>query len=79
MNTNARKLLEMCNESGIFTSVCTNDILELDLLESGIIDSMSLTMLAAMINKNYGIEINLQLFVAELRNLKAISAYLERS
>ena len=79
MNNNDLKLLQMCNDCGIFTSECASNIIELDLLESGMIDSMSLTMMAAMINKNYGIEINLQLFVAELRNLKLISAYLEQN
>lgn len=79
MNQGAYKLLQMCNECGIFTGNQVANMLDLDLVESGMIDSMSLTMLAAMIRKNYGIEINLQLFVAELRSLKLISAYLEQN
>lgn len=80
--TMALQLLEKCVENGIFTENFSNDFspeeqLNEDLLEAGIMDSMSLTMLAELINQDYGIEIELPLFIAELRSLNKVASYLE--
>lgn len=76
-SVSAEALLEKCQECGIFAVDCPEDILDIDLIESGIIDSMSLTMLAEMLKKNYSIELTPQHFVVELRTLNDISLYID--
>jgi acyl carrier protein len=69
-------LLGHCMENGVFprdTHVEPND----DLVELGLIDSMGLLMLAAMIEDVYDVVIPEPVFVAELRTLERIAAYIE--
>ena len=70
-------LLGRCVEDGVFareTRVNPAD----DLVESGLVDSMGLLMLAALIEETYEVTIPEALFVAELRTLSRIAAHLER-
>jgi acyl carrier protein len=70
-------LLGRCVEDGVFareTHVNPAD----DLVESGLVDSMGLLMLAALIEETYEVTIPEALFVAELRTLARIAAHLER-
>jgi acyl carrier protein len=70
-------LLDRCVEDGVFareTHVDPSD----DLVESGLVDSMGLLMLAALIEETYEVTIPEAVFVAELRTLAKIAAYLER-
>ena len=76
---NAMTLLGKCIECGVFSNDSTDEILDVDLVESGVIDSMSLTMLAAMLKKHYAIVITPQQFIAELRTLNDISTYIENN
>lgn len=75
----AMQLLTQCKECGIFTQGCNEDMLDMNLIESGVFDSMSLVMLASMINKYYGVVIQPSQFVAELRSLNDLAGYLEQN
>jgi acyl carrier protein len=70
-------LLGRCVEDGVFAREAHVDPAE-DLVESGLVDSMGLLMLAALIEETYDITIPEALFVAELRTLGRIAAHLER-
>jgi acyl carrier protein len=72
-----RSLLERCVEDGVFARDTRVDPTD-DLVESGLVDSMGLLMLAAVIEKTYEVTIPEAVFVAELRTLARIAAYLER-
>jgi acyl carrier protein len=69
-------LLECCIEQGLFVGEAAIDP-GVDLVESGLVDSMGLMMLASLIEETYDLVIPEALFVAELRTLAAIAAYLE--
>ena len=71
-----RSLLERCFEDGVFARDTRVDPAD-DLVESGLVDSMGLLMLAALIEETYEVTIPEAVFVAELRTLARIAAYLE--
>jgi len=48
-----------------------------DLIESGLVDSMSLMMLASLIEDTYQVVIPEAVFVAELRTLERVAAYVD--
>ena len=77
----AIQLLDKCIENGIFDvyseQESTEDLLDEDLLESGLMDSMSLTMLDEMIKQEYGITIDYPIFIAELRSLRKIATHIQ--
>jgi acyl carrier protein len=78
--TNAQvlaSLLHHCAESGVFEREASVDS-NADLLESGLVDSMGIVMLAALIEDTYNVVIPDAVFVAELRTLARVAAYLER-
>ena len=77
INEKALILFNKCIDNGIFAQDCSQDIINEDLLELGIMDSMSLSMMAEMIQQDYGVDIDYALFVAELRSLHKIADYLE--
>jgi acyl carrier protein len=69
-------LLQHCVDNGVFARgvhVAPDD----DLVESGLIDSMGLLMLASMIEDLYELVIPEAVFVAELRTLARVGAYIE--
>ncbi len=75
----ADSLVRLCHEHGVFppeVGICGPKD---DLLEGGLIDSMSLIYLQAVIQETYSIEIEPELFIAELRNIHAIAAYIVRT
>jgi len=81
MNRNHSKqaiaLLERCRECGVFTHGGGDELLDANLVESGIIDSMSLAMIAAVVKKYYGVVVTTEQLVADLRSLNQIAAYIE--
>jgi acyl carrier protein len=69
-------LLQHCVDNGVFARgvrVRPDD----DLVESGLVDSMGLLMLASMIEDIYEVVIPEAVFVAELRTLARIAGYIE--
>ena len=70
-------LLDRCVEDGVFARETRVDPSD-DLVESGHVDSMGLLMLAAVIEETYEVTVPEAVFVAELRTLGRIAAYLER-
>jgi len=70
-------LLQHCAENGVFVGEAAVDS-GADLLESGLVDSMGIVMLAALIEDTYNVIIPEAVFVAELRTLARVAAYLER-
>jgi acyl carrier protein len=69
-------LIECCIEQGVFVPEAAIDP-SVDLVESGLVDSMGLMMLASLIEETYDLVVPEALFVAELRTLTSIAAYLE--
>lgn len=78
-NQHTKELFMKCKEFGVFSQKCKDDVFDLNLVESGIADSMSMTMLAALIEEDYDLEITLQQFVVELRTLNEISDYIQKN
>lgn len=72
----ADSLVRLCHEQGVFppdVDFCDpND----DLIEGGLIDSMSLVYMQAVIQEKFSVELEPELFIVELRNIHAIAAYL---
>ena len=69
-------LFQHCVENGVFARgvhVKPDD----DLVDSGLIDSMGLLMLASMIEDIYEVVIPEAVFVAELRTLARIAGHIE--
>jgi len=69
-------LLQHCLEDGVFArgaQVNPGD----DLIESGLVDSMGLVMLASLIEETYQVVIPEAVFVAELRTLARVAAYVD--
>lgn len=78
--TNAHVLASLichCAESGVFAGEAVVDS-GADLVESGLVDSMGIVMLAALIEDTYGVVIPEAVFVAELRTLAQVAAYVAR-
>jgi acyl carrier protein len=70
-------LLEHCVSQGVFVQSESVDP-NADLVETGQVDSMGLVQLQALIEELFGVSIPGPVFVAELRTLARIAAYLER-
>lgn len=69
-------LFFLCHENGIFPSEIKQlDPME-DLIDQGLIDSMGLMYMQGIIHENFALEINIELFIAELRNIQSIATYL---
>lgn len=68
-------LTEHCMHCGLFAKGVRVDP-EADLIESGQVDSMGLTALQSIIEEVYGVVIPEAVYVAELRSLSRIAAYL---
>lgn len=78
-NEHAKQLLKRCKQWGVLVGDYTDDVLDLNLIESGIFDSMSMEMMGMMLEEYYGLEVTPQQFVVELRSLNEISAYIENN
>lgn len=78
--TISQYLLYLCHENGIFPAEIELDHYDPseDLIEQGIIDSMGLVYMQGIIHENFDLEIELELFVVELRNIQAIATYLTK-
>jgi acyl carrier protein len=74
----AVSLLAKCRDCGIITAEDDHDLIYADLVESGIVDSMSLTMLSALLEDEYQFVVNPSQFVLEMRSLNAIVETMER-
>ena len=73
-------LLYLCHENGLFPTEIELEHYDPseDLIEQGIIDSMGLVYMQGIIHENFDLEIELELFIAELRNIQAIATYLTK-
>jgi acyl carrier protein len=69
-------LLATCQASGLFAAEVPVDC-DADLVESGLIDSMGLLTLQSLAEETYGVLIPEAIFVAELRTLTQVAAYLD--
>ncbi len=76
--TISQYLVFLCHENGIFPAEIELEHYDSseDLIEQGIIDSMGLVYMQGIIHENFNLEIELELFIAELRNIQAIAIYL---
>lgn len=66
------ELCGFCRDNGIFRDGVEIDP-DLDLIDSGLMDSMGLATLQAWIQERYGLEIAPEVFLMELRTLSALS------
>lgn len=71
--------VELCVEHGLFEREAAASVLDKDLFESNIIDSMGILTMQSLIMETYGIEIPEPLFVAELRTINRVMAYVGKT
>lgn len=69
-------LINLCHDSGVFTSENIEDVYHDDLIETGIIDSMGVVCLQDQIETHYKVTISLEQFVAELYTLDKLVYFL---
>ncbi|HYQ28594.1 MAG TPA: AMP-binding protein [Polyangiaceae bacterium] len=70
--------LALCREHGLFMAAM-DERLDVDLIESGEIDSIGLVTIQHVIGEYYRVRISEELFVTSLRTLNQVIAYLERA
>jgi len=69
-------LMQLCHENGIFHPEMEQPKPMDDLIDNGLIDSMGMVYMQGVIAEEFALEIELELFIAELRNMHSIAAYL---
>lgn len=69
-------LIDLCHDSGIFTTENIEDVFHDDLIETGLIDSMGVVCLQDQIETRYKVAISTEQFVAELHSLDKLVNYL---
>jgi acyl carrier protein len=69
-------LITECVALGLFANGAAIDC-DVDLLESGMIDSMGLMALQSEAEETYGVYIPQAVFIAELRTLAKVAAYID--
>lgn len=74
-----QQLLKLCEEYDIFEDVYAPDLLDIDLVESGILDSRGLMTMQIVIEDKFKLEIPFEMFVAELRNIRRVAAYIAKN
>ena len=72
------QLVDLCVEHGLLDRDAALAALDLDLIESGVIDSTGIATLKAIIEETWAVDIPEPLFIAELRTLSAVAKYLEK-
>ena len=68
-------LMYLCHEHGIFDAQTDVSNKTDDLIDNGLIDSMGLMYMQAMIQEKFALELTPELFITELRNIQAIAVY----
>lgn len=76
INELSTALISLCQEHGVFS--CTDSAVseQDDILESGLIDSMGVVYMQAVIQEQFNIELATELLVTELRSIKSIAHYM---
>ena len=72
------KIIEICEELDILNITNFEEYLDVDLYEGGFVDSMSLTYFSAIVENQFGIEIPIEMFIAELRTINSIIKYINK-
>ena len=79
-SNNMRKdFVELCIEHGLFDRDAAVSLLDKDLFDSNIIDSMGILSMQSLIMETYGIEIPEPVFIAELRTINSVIAYIGKT
>ena len=74
-----RALIELCEAESIFPIDDLACVADEDLFERGLVDSLSLTLLRAVIEETFAVAIPAEVFVGELRSLRDTAAYIQAS
>ncbi len=69
-------LMDQCHELGIFETQTDVSHKKDDLIDNGLIDSMGMMYMQAMIHETFGMELTPELFITELRNIQSIALYM---
>lgn len=72
------QLVDLCVEHGLLDREVALAALDLDLIESGVIDSTGIATLKAIIEETWAVDIPEPLFIAELRTISRVAEYLEK-
>ena len=72
------RLLKMCVENEIFKFSDLHASLTIDLVDYGMVDSMSLMTLQGLIDEEFNVEIATELIVIELRTIDDIINYIAK-
>lgn len=68
-------LLRLCEQHGVVDPDIGTLGRRDDILNSGLIDSMGLTYMQAMIEEEFGVELTTEMLITELRDIDRIAAY----
>ena len=72
-------LMALCRENGVIDPNIENYSESEDLLEGGLLDSMGLVYMQAIIEEEFAVNLAPELFITELRNIRSIASYLAES
>jgi len=73
-NTKSR-LMTLCKEYEVFGDALPNHYVSADLIEHGLIDSMTTVYLQEILHEHFSLEISPELFMLELRTMDALAKY----
>ena len=71
------ELVALCREHAIFPTDALDSLVDADLLEQGVVDSLSLTLLVSAIEETYSVAIPIEILIGELRSLNSVADYIE--
>jgi acyl carrier protein len=72
-------LLRLCKQHGVVDPGIGTLGRRDDILNSGLIDSMGLIYMQAMIEQEFGVELSTEMLITELRDIDRIAAYVARN
>jgi len=72
-----RTVVGLCEELDVFDGEKVEDHFDSDFYETGVIDSVSLSYLRSALEESFGIEMQVELFLSELRTLEMVIDYIK--
>ncbi len=69
------RLMELCEEYEVFGDASPDLYISADLIEHGLIDSMTTVYIQEILHEHFSLDIPPELFVLELRTMDALAKY----
>ena len=77
--TTKAKLMALCDDYEVFGDVPPSVYGEVDLIEHGLVDSMTTVYMQEMIKENFSLDLPSEIFVLELRSIDTLAAYVQNA